>query len=388
MLINLKKINANVVIGILLIFVIIYILYNKKQEVFVNPTLSPEEELLNQKLEELVTISFDREYEPEPGKIATYLALTKEFLDLHGQEVYGKLEELILPALDLSVRILRTHMFDFGCGNSNTTPPPLDAHSIYFMKTIKSLMTVYHEIYKISSGNPQLEALIYTDEQLMTQIKCILKKNLSFDDPKILSNPIILTDESTAIVDPTSSSYNFSIQLLDFIIKFVKGQSSDQCVGVDMNQKVNKLSTYIDLNGDEKTCNQPTPTPTSSVAATLLPTPTSNTTVSSTLLPTPTSNVAATLLPTPTSNTTVSSTLLPTPTSNVAATLLPTPTSNVAATLSPTRSSGTTVTGYDSSVFGGSYSNVTPAPNNLPPGINLTNSQGPNNFFLPNIRIS
>jgi hypothetical protein len=364
MLINLKKINVNVVIGILLILLIIYILYNKKQEVFVNyPNLSSIPKL-EEKLEELVIISFDREYEPEPGKIASYLNLTKEFLDLHGQEVYGKLEELILPALDLSVRILRTHLIDFGCSNSNGNP--LDAYYTYFMKTIKSLMTLHREIYEISSGNSQLQALNYTDEQLNIQIQCILKKNLSFDDPKILSNPIILTNESTAIADPTSSSYNFSIQLLDFIIKFVKGQSSDQCVGVDMNQKVNKLSTYIDLNGDEKTCNQPTPTPvsnstvSSSVAATLSPTPTSNSTVSS--------SVAATLSPTPTSNSTVSS--------------------SVAATLSPTRSSGTTVTGFDSSVFGGSYSNVTPAPNNLPPGINLTNSQGPNNFFLPNIRIS
>ena len=88
-------INLNCVIGILLILVIIYILYNKKQEVFiVNPTLSPEE-LLNQKLEkleELVISCFEESSEPK--SVTEFL--DKEFLDANIQEVYSKLDELIL----------------------------------------------------------------------------------------------------------------------------------------------------------------------------------------------------------------------------------------------------------------------------------------------------
>ena len=63
MFINLKKMNINVVIGILLILVIIYIVYNKKQEVFTGnyPNLS---DVLQKKLEELVTSCFDEQQQP------------------------------------------------------------------------------------------------------------------------------------------------------------------------------------------------------------------------------------------------------------------------------------------------------------------------------------
>jgi hypothetical protein len=330
MLINLKKINVNVVIGILLILLIIYILYNKKQEVFtVNyPNLTSIPGLEVQLIE--VVLSCFKELE-EPKSLKQ--VLKKEFIDLYAPEVYGKLEELILPELDLGIRIMRIFIMDYSCGNSDETQG--DAYILYFLKTIKSLMSVYREIYEISSEPTTLEPLIYDDLELLNQFLCIVKKNLLFDDPKISSKPIILTDESTYVADPTSSSYTCSIQLLEFITKFVKGQSTDQCLNIDINQKSNILSTYIDLLGIEKKCNGPETSPP------------------------PPSNGSETSPPPPTT----------------------------VQTNPPPPSSRVTVTGYDSSVAS-NYSNVTPVPNNLPRGINLTNSQGPNNFFLPNIRIS
>jgi hypothetical protein len=60
MLINLKNINVNVVIGILLVLVIIYIIYNKKQEVFTGffPNLPADLEV---KLEETETLNLKTE---------------------------------------------------------------------------------------------------------------------------------------------------------------------------------------------------------------------------------------------------------------------------------------------------------------------------------------
>jgi len=349
MLINLKKINFNVVIGILLILVIIYILYNKKQEIFIiNPTLSPKE-LLDQKLEELVAICFDVSQEPDPKTIETDLKLTNEFLTANSKEVYDKLDELILPALYSVSKLLKITAIDLNCGNSEDDSS-LNNTVGYLLKIVKSLAIVFHEILDILyDKNTSLPSLNFDDMELVKQIDCLRKKNLPYDDTILNEYDLDNTE-----VNENSSLYTFSIKLLEFIYKIASGIPPEECLDVDLTQKSNLPSKYIYFDGVERQCNPPTEPPT--ISPTLPPTG------SATLSPT-----GSTTLP-PTGLATLSPTGL--------------------ATLSPTLSSDTTLTGYDSGIFGSSYSNITPAPNNLPRGINLINSQGPNNFFLPNIRIS
>ena len=358
------KISINVVIGILLVLVIIYILYNKKQEVFtgIYPNLTVELEL---ELNNAVNLSLEPDQEP----ISIASVLTKDFLDdsTKKQEIYDKLKELILPNLYYISRAMRIYAIDYKCGNAENDQILMN-QMVYLVKIITSLTSVYREIYSISIGNTSISPLNLDDTTFFNQIICIRKTYLPFDDPKILNE----YDLNNYDMDITSASYTFSIKILEFIIALANEQPTDYCLNVDMTKESNVLQSYIYFDGSERKCNPATTPPT--IAATL-----SSPTIAATLPP-PT--VAATLPPS--GPATLSPTIVATLPPTVAATLPPT----VAATLPPTRTSGTTVTGYDSSIFGSSYSNVTPAPNNLPRGINLINSQGPNNFFLPNIRIS
>jgi hypothetical protein len=367
MLINFKKIiNLNVVIGILLILVIIYILYNKKQEVFsVNPTLSPEEELkaLYTALDELVASCFDKLQEP----LKVSEMLDKDILTTYSQEIYTKLDELILPALYYVVKVLKITAIDFNCGNSED-----DSHLIntleYLLKIVKSLAIVFNEILDISYDNTtSLPPLKFEDDmELIKQIACLRKKNLPYDDT-ILDQYNLYNIE----VNEKSSIYTFSIKLLEFIHKLASGIPAEECLDVDLTQKSDLPSKYIYFDGVERQCNPSIEPPNGS--ATLPPNG------SATLPP----NGSATLPPNG------SATLPPNGSATLPSTIGSTFASNGSATLQPTnRSSDTTLTGYDSGIFGSSYSNVKPVPNNLPRGINLINSQGPNNFFLPNIRIS
>ncbi len=459
------RINISCVIGILLILIIIYILYRKKKN-FSETFLTSE---LETQLSDVIVSCFTIDQEPQ--SVASFL--TKEMINdpVIKEEIYKKLEELILPALYSLTKIFRIVTIDFYCGNSEGDTF-FNYMVEYLLKCIKSVVIVFREILDISS-NVTLQPLIFNDSELIQQIRCLRKKYLPYDDPKIL-NEYDLNNEQ---VDQTSSAYTFSTKLLEFSIKLASNTSTDECLNVDLTQDSNILSSYIYIDGSQRTCNSTTPLATTSsptIAATSSPTvaatssPTVAATSSPTVAVTSSPTVAATSSPTvaATSSPTVAATSSPTITvtssPTVAATPSPTRTSltssptvtatssptrpsltsspTVTATSSPTRpsltssptitatssptvavrssiptitatssptssnsttspqnitstlpltsTSDTTVTGFDSSIFGTSYSDVIPSHNNIPPFINLINSQGPNNFFLPNIRIA
>jgi hypothetical protein len=294
MLINIKKININCVIGILLILVIIYILYNKKQEVFTGnyPNLSLIDGLEAQ-LDELVLSCFEELQEP----ISVAPFLTKELLTntVISEEISLKLFELISLPLYMVVKVFRIRIIDFKCGNSEGETF-LNKTLEYLLKIVKSLTIVFREILDISSDNTTtLPPLNFDDNELIRQIGCLRKKYLPYDDNKILNE----YDFNNLEIDQTSSAYTFTTKLYEFIMKLSLNQSSDECLGVDLTEESNVLSSYIYTDGSERTCNSKS-SPTTPTIPTIPNAPT----------------------------------------------------------------------------------------NNLPNGINLINSQGPNNFFLPNIRIS
>lgn len=345
MLINFKKINFTVVIGILLILVIIYIIYNKKHEVFTGnyPNLSADLEV---KLEELVTSCFDEQQQP----LLVSEILDKDMLTnpIIKEEIFVKLEDLILPSLYAKANLLRIIAIDNKCGNSNDEDALLNSTAGHLLKIIQSLIIVFREILEITYENLNLPPLNFEDDKLITQIQCLIKKYLPLNDDTIN----IVYDLNNIEVVKTTPAFIFSIELITFSINFASNMPTDECLNVDILTPSVLPKDYIYLDGLRRICNsQPTNVPTNS--------PTIPPTNPPTIPPTDPSTIPPATGSPPTGP----------------------------ATLPPNRTSGTTVTGYDSSVAS-NYSNVTPAPNNLPRGINLINSQGPNNFFLPNIRIS
>ncbi len=306
--------NINLVIGILLVLLIIYIIYNKKQEVFTGnfPNLTAE---LETQLDQVVGSCFDEVQ--EPLLISTFL--TKDMLTnpIIKEEIMLKLDELILFPLYTLSKLFRITIIDFKCGNSNGDST-LNNTVKYLLKVVKSITIVFREILDMSSDTP-LPSLTFNDEVLLNQIACIRKKYLPYDDTKILNEYNLNNLE----IDQTSSAYTFTTKLYEFILKLASNQPTEECLNVDMTQESNVLPSYTYFDGSQRTCNISTPSPSTTPSASPSP----------------------------------STPLL-------------------------------TVPGYEANIFGTSYSNVTPAPNNLPRSINLINSQGPNNFFLPNIRIS
>jgi hypothetical protein len=360
------KININVVIGILLVLVIIYIVYNKKQEVFTGsyPNLTPE---LEAQLDEVIGSCFDEMLEP----ISVSEFLTKELLTnpTIKDQILLKIGDLIEQPLYGVSKTLRIIAIHYKCGNSNDDTI-LTNTIMYLIKVVKSLTIVFREIYDIASDTP-LPTLTFDDEQLFTQIACLRKKYLTYDDPKILTE----YDLENFTIDQTSSAYTFTIKLYEFIIRLAVNQSTDECLNVDITQPSNTLESYTYFDGSTKTCNTPSPSPSQTSSGSTPSQTSSGSTPSQTSSGSTPSQTSSGASPSQTS-----SGASPSQTSSGA-----TPSASPSQTSSGSRQ---TVIGYSPNIFGSSYSNVTPAPFSLHPNINLVNATGPNNFFLPNIRIA
>ncbi len=396
------KININVVIGILLVLVIIYIVYNKKQEVFTGsyPNLTPE---LEAQLDEVIGSCFEEMLEPKPISVSGFL--TKELLTnpTIKEEILLKLDELIVQPLYGVSKTLRIIAIDYKCGNSNGDTI-LKNTFMYLLNVVKSLTIVFREIYDIASDTP-LPTLTFDDEQLFTQIVCLRKKYLTYDDPKILTE----YDLENFTIDQTSSAYTFTTKLYEFIVRLAVNQSTDECLNVDMTQESNVLPSYTYFDGSTKTCNATSATPSQTSSGSTPSQTSSGSTPSQTSTGSTPSQTSSGSTPSQTSTgstpsqtstgSTPSQTSSGSTPSQTSTGSTPSQTSSGATPSSPSAttsaspsqtSSGSrqTVIGYSPNIFGSSYSNVTPAPFSLHPNINLVNATGPNNFFLPNIRIS
>jgi hypothetical protein len=249
---SLKLKNKTVKIVIIIVLLVIvayfgYIIYGnyfnsrKKKESFTGvdyPDLTVEMETA---LNDAVNLCFT--IDQEPTSIKSYFP-SENFGNISSQ-VYQKIRELSMPALVLIAQNLRLNLIDYACGNMPTDTLFL-INQYYLVKVVKSLVSLLRDIRNFPP-------MLYQDEMLVQQVNCIRKTILPLNDPNIINEYSL--DYNNITLDSTYSSNIFSSQILDLVFSLVNGDSMDKCSGVDLNQVEDIIQQYkiFDYNNNQLT---------------------------------------------------------------------------------------------------------------------------------------
>ena len=227
--------NLNNYIIILLIIVIIIILFYYKKS---NDNFSDITSEMMIKIDSDLAKCFDI---TENENFELLQLLNYNFLQKNQTELLEKIKEITMQGLTLMTRYLRLYSLDFMCKNQNNSEIITNLHSL-FAKQIKSLIIFHYRIFRISSNNT-MQPLMYNNTKLLEEIKCIMHTKLSFNEQNILK------DFDYIEFPETNNTENYSItgfteEIYNLIIKKSKNQESNYCENVNINQSKPLIPLY------------------------------------------------------------------------------------------------------------------------------------------------
>ena len=273
--------NLPLIIAIVLIIIIIALIIvnkNKKHEQFVAPETSPpapvsiSDELLNA-LRDNVALCFTPDQ--EPGDLSPYITADEMIDDspfeeqfvaqLYGIFLYGIVNLKSDPTTNNpygligfvkeKIQILLDGLCTIGAGS-------MDVFNRSMLKVVKSFLKIQNNLIKIKTG---VEPVIDVDDNyILQQLSCLRKSYLPLNDPNLLLDfdPYNFESLDMDVIIALGPIGMYSIGILSLIGNIGNNVvDNGYCIDVNLDQPENIISDIIGLDGVEKKCNNTTYNP-------------------------------------------------------------------------------------------------------------------------------
>jgi hypothetical protein len=253
--------DINVIIGLILILVVIYVLYyqtKKTTDYFYFSDITTE---MNTAIEKDLVSCFEIVVN-DRFELVNYL--NSDFVNKNETELIKKIKELMIPGLIIMTRFIRLYSLDYVCKNEISNAKIVRLSDLFF-KQIRSLIIYHHAIFRV--GNYNIGTLNINDDALFKEIVCLTKTKLLLNDQNILSDydSIEYPDSINAQLLNTYPLYIYTQDIYNLIIKYAKKETTNYCSGVNLDNPNSLIPVYrMYPGGNIKQCNErnyPVPTP-------------------------------------------------------------------------------------------------------------------------------